>query len=139
MHHLADVRNPYEFYMALDVQYCGPAYMPTIAQSLSSQAQEPSQASQAAGGGAADDDLDRLFGFMMRVTQCDDWPVRQRKREAGIYHVKNTAEYQRAQDGLSMRHRPATPDHTDRSISKRSWERGMQMWREALRAIVDDQ
>ena len=147
LHHLADVTNPYEFYTARDVHYYGLVNMPAIAHLLSSPyasvcgsgARELSRSSEEAVGGAPDADLDRLFGLMLRVTQYDDWGVRQSKREAGVYHVKLTADYQRVQHELFSHLRPATPDPTDRSLSKRTWERDMQAWREALRAIGNDE
>ena len=89
-------------------------------------------AAQPAVGSRAGQDLDRLFGLMLRLTQ-DNWPARQKKREAGVQYIKGTMEYRQSQE-RSPHSRPRTPDPTDRTISKRSWERGMQLWRSELRA-----
>ena len=32
--------------------------------------------------------------------------------------------------------RPSTPDPTDRTLSKRTWERGIQLWRFDLRNVA---
>ena len=56
-----------------------------------------------------------------------------RARCAGVMAVKRSPEY------LALhcaKNRPPTPDPADRAVSKRSWERGMQLWRLALKRCV---
>ena len=78
-------------------------------------------------------DIDREFGLLLRLTQLS-WLEMQRKREAGVEAVKRSADYQQfPRFGLFAQRRPPTPDPADRTVSKRSWEAGMQRWRRDLR------
>ena len=69
--------------------------------------------------------------------QCfDAWPRRHRKRKEAIAAIKRSQEYkdlckcsQEYQDSWQL----DEPDPTDRSISKRAWERAVGMWRFDLR------
>ena len=64
----------------------------------------------------------------------EDVARRLRKRLNAVASIKQTPEYNDAYvyDGGSL---PPTPDWTDLTISKRSWERSMQEWRWMLRRL----
>ena len=67
----------------------------------------------------------------------EDWERRIAHRTTGVLAVKDTSIYLdclRLDDSLggAIRHRPLTPDPSDRSISKRNWEQGMMAWRRSL-------
>ena len=69
--------------------------------------------------------------------ECNEevWQRRSRHREAGVEAVKRSAEYITAAANPHVP-RPMTPDPTDRRLSKRAWERGVQQWRENLKTVV---
>ena len=52
---------------------------------------------------------------------------REGKRRGGVEAVKRTDEYLNA-----AQPRPPTPDPTDFTVSRRKWEKGVQMWRKGL-------
>ena len=56
------------------------------------------------------------------------WVRRLQKRAAAVDRIRQTTEY------ISAQVRPATPDPTDLSMSKRTWERSIQRWRAELRS-----
>ena len=67
----------------------------------------------------------------------EDWTRRVEHRSNGVLYVKSTGSYQamsRARASGRLREPPAplTPDPTDRTITKRRWEKSMQQWRTAL-------
>ena len=67
----------------------------------------------------------------------EDWTRRVEHRSNGVLYVKSTGSYQamsRARASGRLREPPAplTPDPTDRTVSKRRWEKSMQEWRTAL-------
>ena len=71
----------------------------------------------------------------------EDWQRRLAHRTTGVLAVKDTSVYLdcvRLDETLggAVRVRPATPDPSDRSISKRTWEQGMMAWRRSLAAFV---
>ena len=55
-------------------------------------------------------------------------------RAAGVAAVKRSADYVTATAARVPR--PRTPDPTDRKLSKRGWERGVQQWRMDLKGVV---
>ena len=59
-----------------------------------------------------------------------------RKRESGVACVRRSPAYVLA----TVRNlpRPRTPDPTDMTLSKRAWEKSVQLWRCALRGILDE-
>ena len=63
------------------------------------------------------------------IASDSDWDRRHQHRIAGVGYVKSTAQYINYGDG-----RPKTPDPMDRSLSKREWEKSVQLWRSALAA-----
>ena len=63
------------------------------------------------------------------------WQRRSAHRAAGVAAVKRSADYISAAASPRVP-RPNTPDPTDRMLSKRSWERGVQEWRMDLKAVV---
>ena len=64
-----------------------------------------------------------------------DLARRLQKRLSAVVAIKRTPEYSDAYvyDGGSL---PTTPDPTDLTISKRSWERSVQDWRRLLRRLA---
>jgi hypothetical protein len=58
------------------------------------------------------------------------WRRREAKRRAAVEAVKASRGYAVCSE------RPPTPDPSDRALTKRQWERGMQDWRQALRTRV---
>ena len=67
---------------------------------------------------------------------CDEktWQKRMAKRMEGVRAVKRQSEYILPLNaGVA---RPRTPDPTDKKLSKRAWEAGMQMWRSDLQHLV---
>ena len=69
--------------------------------------------------------------------ECNEevWQRRSAHRAAGVAAVKRSADYISATADPHVA-RPATPDPTDRKLSKRAWERGVQQWRMALKSVV---
>ena len=65
----------------------------------------------------------------------EDWQRRLAHRAAGVAAVKRSADYLSVTADPNVA-RPTTPDPTDRTLSKRTWERGVQLWRFALRDVV---
>jgi len=59
-----------------------------------------------------------------------------KKRESGVACVRRSQAYVLA----TVRNlpRPRTPDPTDMTLSKRAWEKSMQIWRCALRGILNE-
>ena len=79
------------------------------------------------------------------IAMADDagavWRRKQDHRERGVAGVKATAMYLdsvvlAAESVETNVRRPATPDPRDRSISKRSWETAMVVWRRRLAEFV---
>lgn len=70
----------------------------------------------------------------------DDWPRRVAKRMEGVAAIKRTPEYTQARaQGLrdaSNVDFPLTPDPTDVTMSKRTWESKVQSWRQDLRGCA---
>ncbi len=65
-----------------------------------------------------------------------EWQRRREHRRAGVRHVQNTEYFRRASAvGLAVQ----GPDAEDRRVSKRSWERSMQEWISAIKALLDEQ
>ena len=60
-----------------------------------------------------------------------------RKREAGVAFIRRSPEYVLAT--VRDLPRPKTPDPTDMTLSKRAWERSVQLWRSALRGLLADE
>lgn len=69
--------------------------------------------------------------------ECNEevWQRRSAHRAAGVAAVKRSADYISATADPHVP-RPNTPDPTDRKLSKRAWERGVQQWRMDLKAVV---
>ena len=63
------------------------------------------------------------------------WQRRSAHRAAGVAAVKRSADYISATADPRVP-RPKTPDPTDRKLSKRAWERGVQQWRMDLKSVV---
>ena len=63
------------------------------------------------------------------------WQRRSAHRAAGVAAVKRSADYISVAASPRVP-RPNTPDPTDRMLSKRAWERGVQQWRMDLKAVV---
>ena len=61
------------------------------------------------------------------------WSRRLAKRLAGVSFVKATADY------AACYPRPPAPDPSDRTVSKRGWERSMQDFRCRIRSALRDQ
>ena len=59
---------------------------------------------------------------------------RSKKRQAAVEYVKSTAEYHAYLAGVS--YRIDEPDPFDATISKRRWERQVQVWRARLRVAT---
>ena len=59
-----------------------------------------------------------------------------RKREAGVAFIRRSPAYILAT--IRNLPRPRTPDPTDMTLSKRAWERSVQIWRCALRELLAD-
>ena len=81
------------------------------------------------------------------INQCpDEWAKRHRKRLIAIASVKRSRDYQEISncmqenpaflDYCQLMMRLTQPDPSDRSISKRSWEKAMQCWRRDLRVAA---
>ena len=84
-----------------------------------------------------------LFQAVIYETGDDDddeflerWGRRARHRQAGIDAVRRSVQYVRVVSHHQVRtgavERPATPDATDRSVSKRGWEKKVNCWRMEL-------
>lgn len=69
--------------------------------------------------------------------ECSEevWRRRSAHRAAGVAAVKRSADYISAAAGPRVP-RPKTPDPTDRKLSKRAWERGVQQWRMDLKDVA---
>ena len=69
--------------------------------------------------------------------ECNEevWQRRSAHRAAGVAAVKRSADYISATADPHVA-RPMTPDPTDRRLSKRAWERGVQQWRMDLKTVV---
>ena len=69
--------------------------------------------------------------------ECNEevWQRRSAHRAAGVAAVKRGADYISATADPHVA-RPMTPDPTDRRLSKRAWERGVQQWRMDLKTVV---
>ena len=69
--------------------------------------------------------------------ECNEevWQRRSAHRAAGVAAVKRSADYISATADPRVP-RPKTPDPTDRKLSKRAWERGVQQWRMDLKGVV---
>ena len=68
------------------------------------------------------------------------WQTRTSHRLEGVAAVKRSLEYREllvAERVHGSVVRPKTPDPYDRSVVKRKWERGMQIWRKHLTEAVD--
>ena len=63
------------------------------------------------------------------------WQRRSAHRAAGVAAVKRSADYISAAASPRVP-RPNTPDPTERMLSKRAWERGVQQWRMDLKAVA---
>ena len=78
------------------------------------------------------------------LNQCPDaWAMRHRKRAEAIAAVKRSREYQdfcsssQEFQGFWRLMLPLDePDPSDRSVSKRAWEKAVQCWRSDLRHAV---
>ena len=78
------------------------------------------------------------------LNQCPDaWARRHRKRAEAIAAVKRSREYQdfcsssqEFQGYCRLMLRLDEPDPSDRSVSKRAWEKAVQCWRSDLRFAV---
>ena len=83
------------------------------------------------------DSRDQMLTLPNSYADCEVvvWGRRHNKRNAGVLFVKRTAEYTYVANN-NIRPRPLSPDPWDRNISKRSWERRMQAWRDDLANIV---
>ena len=71
--------------------------------------------------------------------ECNEevWQRRSAHRAAGVAAVKRSADYILAAADPNVA-RPRTPDPTNRKLSKRAWERGMQQWRMDLKIVVEN-
>ena len=71
--------------------------------------------------------------------ECNEevWERRSAHRAAGVAAVKRSADYISATADPQVP-RPKTPDPTDRKLSKRAWERGVQQWRMDLKGVVQN-
>ena len=69
--------------------------------------------------------------------ECNEevWQRRSAHRAAGVAAVKRSPDYILAAADPNVA-RPRTPDPTNRKLSKRAWERGMQQWRMDLKIVV---
>ena len=65
----------------------------------------------------------------------EEWVRRTAHRAAVLAAVKRGANYLAATQDPTFP-RPQTPDPTDRTVSKRRWERGVQQWRKDLEGVV---
>ena len=63
------------------------------------------------------------------------WARRLRKRTEGVEAIKRSEDYLQVTADPSHP-RPKTPDPHDRKVSKRSWERSVQVWRLDLKAVA---
>ena len=63
------------------------------------------------------------------------WARRLRKRTGGVEAIKRSEDYLQVTADPSHP-RPKTPDPHDRKVSKRSWERSVQVWRFDLKAVA---
>ena len=61
----------------------------------------------------------------------EEWAVRLQKRLLIVQSVKQTSQYMSPWrvSGVPL---PVTPDHRDRSISKRAWELQVHVWRKDI-------
>merc|ERR1712039_379949 len=78
-------------------------------------------------------------GRAMPEVAEEDWQRRIQHRSAAVHYIKSTATYQKLavarEQGLAeAATRPRTPDPTDRSVSKRDWEKSVQKWRSELQS-----
>ena len=71
--------------------------------------------------------------------ECNEevWQRRMAHRLAGVASIKRSADYTTATAHAHVP-RPRTPDATDRKLSKRAWERGVQQWRMDLKGVVQN-
>ena len=80
----------------------------------------------------------------IQVSTEEDWHRRLAHRREGVSAIKRSEEYRCAIMGLRLSKRarlwfaggppmPTTPDPTDRSLSKRAWEKQVQSWRNVLK------
>ena len=63
------------------------------------------------------------------------WERRTAHRLAGVVAIKRSAHYLAVTEDTGNA-RPKTPDPRDRTLSKRKWERGVQVWRAKLEAAA---
>ena len=63
----------------------------------------------------------------------ETWQNRMMHREEGVRAIKRTPEYIAAT--CAHVQRPRTPNPTDRTLSKRAWERSVQVWRKSLKEV----
>ena len=68
----------------------------------------------------------------------NEWKRRTEHRQTAVDYIKTTGTYQkykREKDaGRAGNSDPVTPDSLNRSLSKRDWEKSVQLWRRQLRA-----
>ena len=62
----------------------------------------------------------------------ETWQERIRHRVASVNKIKSSIEYELT---AQIKDRPNTPDPTDRSVSKRDWEKKSMTWRHELKAL----
>lgn len=82
-------------------------------------------------------------------TSQDEWERRVEKRLSAVAMIKNSSEYQkmlerhcsaeRSGTASTLMNLPKTPDPTDRTISKRTWETQLQLWRAAIKQWRSDE
>jgi hypothetical protein len=61
------------------------------------------------------------------------WARRHTKRWNAVHHVLKSDDYKEC---VRMGYVIAAPDPEDRRVSKRAWERSVQDWRKALKALA---
>ena len=76
--------------------------------------------------------------FQAAIYESSDYERRVRFRHAAVNAVTRSREYAAAHQKMRTGtvERPATPDPTDRSVSKRAWERKEQSWRMSLQFLA---
>lgn len=62
----------------------------------------------------------------------DEWPRRIRHRHFAVACIKRSSYYAASLGSVG---RPHTPDAEDREVSKRTWEKSVQDWREHLKSL----
>lgn len=71
----------------------------------------------------------------IEVDDEDTWQRREAHRAEGVAAVKRSRHYLTVTEDTGNA-RPKTPNPRDRTLSKRGWERGMQVWRFKLEAAA---